>query len=193
MSRISHAVDQLEDLVAGNEIILARTKGIGVLPLEVAAAFGVSGPNLRASGVAFDIRKVENYLPYDKFDFDIPKGENGDSWDRWWVRLEEIRQSVRIVEQAIEGIPSGPLQAKVPKVIKIPAGRPMSGPRIRRGKWATTWCRTAPGPISAEDPLGKLLQHLDSSLDPRRRPGAGHHLDHGIVGFRPRRCGQIDA
>ncbi len=122
MSRISHAVDQLEDLVAGNEIILARTKGIGVLPLEVAAAFGVSGPNLRASGVAFDIRKVENYLPYDKFDFDIPKGENGDSWDRWWVRLEEIRQSVRIVEQAIEGIPSGPLQAKVPKVIKVPAG-----------------------------------------------------------------------
>lgn len=122
MDQILHAADQLEDLVAGNEIILARTKGIGVLPIEVAAAFGVSGPNLRASGAAFDLRKVEDYLPYDRFDFDIPTGANGDCWDRWWVRLEEMRQSARIISQAIEGIPSGPLQAKVPKVIKVPAG-----------------------------------------------------------------------
>lgn len=122
MERISHAADQLEDLVAGNEIILARTKGIGVLPVEVAAAFGVSGPNLRASGVKFDLRRVEDYLPYDRFDFDVPIGANGDCWDRWRVRLEEIRQSARIIGQAIEGIPSGPLQAKVPKVIKVPAG-----------------------------------------------------------------------
>ena len=114
--------DEIESLVAGNEIILARTKGIGILPVEVAASYGVSGPNLRASGVAFDLRKVESYLPYDRFDFEIPVGENGDSWDRWWVRLAEIRQSVRIIQQAIDGIPSGPLQAKVPKVIKVPKG-----------------------------------------------------------------------
>jgi len=123
MVRIREAVDQLEDLVAGNEIILARTRGIGVLPAEVAAAFGVSGPNMRASGVKFDIRKVEGYLPYDKFDFEIPTGANGDCWDRWKVRLDEIRQSCRIIEQAVDGIPSGPLQAKVPKVIKVPAGQ----------------------------------------------------------------------
>lgn len=122
MDRIAHAADQLEDLVAGNEIILARTKGIGILPPEVAAAFGVSGPNLRASGVAFDIRKVDDYLPYGKFDFDVPTGTNGDSWDRWKVRLDEIRQSTRIIHQAIDSIPSGPLQAKVPKVVKVPAG-----------------------------------------------------------------------
>ncbi|MEX1037761.1 MAG: NADH-quinone oxidoreductase subunit D 1 [Acidimicrobiia bacterium] len=122
MVRIREAVDQLEDLVAGNEIILARTRGIGVLPPEVAAAFGVSGPNLRASGVGFDIRKVETYLPYDKFDFEVPTGANGDCWDRWKVRLDEIRQSCRIIEQAVDGIPSGPLQAKVPKVIKVPPG-----------------------------------------------------------------------
>jgi NADH-quinone oxidoreductase subunit D len=122
MERVGHAVDQLEDLVAGNEIILARTKGIGVLPIEVAAAYGVSGPNLRASGVAFDLRKVDDYLPYDRFDFDVPTGANGDSWDRWKVRLDEIRQSMRIILQAIDGIPDGPLQAKVPKVIKVPAG-----------------------------------------------------------------------
>jgi NADH-quinone oxidoreductase subunit D len=122
MVRIREALDQLEDLVAGNEIILARTRGIGVLPAEVAAAFGVSGPNMRASGVKFDIRKVEGYLPYDKFDFEIPTGANGDCWDRWKVRLDEIRQSCRIIEQAVDGIPSGPLQAKVPKVIKVPEG-----------------------------------------------------------------------
>jgi NADH-quinone oxidoreductase subunit D len=122
MVRIREAVDQLEDLVAGNEIILARTKGVGVLPVEVAAAYGVSGPNMRASGVKFDLRRMENYLPYDNFDFEIPTGANGDSWDRWKVRLEEIRQSCRIIEQAVDGIPSGPLQAKVPKVIKVPAG-----------------------------------------------------------------------
>jgi NADH-quinone oxidoreductase subunit D len=122
MDNIEHAADQIEDLVAGNEIILARTKGVGVLPPEIAAAYGVSGPNLRASGVRFDLRKTEDYLPYDKFDFTVPVGRNGDCWDRWWVRLEEIRQSSRIIRQAIDDIPSGPLQAKVPKVIKVPAG-----------------------------------------------------------------------
>jgi NADH-quinone oxidoreductase subunit D len=123
MSVVLDTCEEIEDLVAGNEIFRARTKGIGVLPPEVGAAFGVSGPNLRASGVKFDLRKVEDYLPYDKFDFDVVVGENGDCWDRWWVRLEEIRESAKIIQQAVDGIPpSGPLQAKVPKVIKVPKG-----------------------------------------------------------------------
>jgi len=122
MDEVLHAADQLEDLVAGNEIILARTKRIGVLPPEMAAAYGVSGPNLRASGVRYDIRKTDDYLPYDKFDFEVPVGENGDCWDRWYVRLAEIRESAKIIQQAVDGIPSGPLQAKVPKLIKVPAG-----------------------------------------------------------------------
>ena len=122
MDRVREVCVELEDLVAGNEIILARTKGIGVLPPEVAAAFGVSGPNLRASGVRFDLRRAENYLPYDRFEFDVITGTAGDCWDRWWVRLQEIRESARIVQQAVDGIPSGPLQAKVPKVIKVPKG-----------------------------------------------------------------------
>ena len=87
MEKVLGVCDELEALVAENEIILARTKGIGILPPEVAAAYGVSGPNLRASGVNFDLRMKENYLPYDKFDFEIPLGQNGDCWDRWWVRL----------------------------------------------------------------------------------------------------------
>jgi NADH-quinone oxidoreductase subunit D len=122
MDEVLHVCDQLEDLVAGNEIILARTKGIGVLPPEVAVAYGVTGPNLRASGVAFDLRRVEDYLPYDQFEFNVITGQNGDCWDRWWVRLQEIRESARIVQQAIDSIPSGPIQAKVPKVIKVPKG-----------------------------------------------------------------------
>ncbi len=122
MDKVLASVDELEALVADNEIILARTKGIGVIPPEVAASFGMSGPNLRASGVGFDLRKVGNYLPYDRFQFDVPVGTAGDCFDRWKVRLEEIRQSARIIQQAIDSIPSGPLQAKVPKVIKVPKG-----------------------------------------------------------------------
>jgi NADH-quinone oxidoreductase subunit D len=122
MDRVLEVCDELEDLVAGNEIVHARAKGVGVIPPEVAAAYGMSGPNLRASGVRFDLRKAEDYLPYDRFEFKVPVGENGDAWDRFIVRLEEIRQAAHIVQQAVDGIPAGPLQAKVPKVIKVPAG-----------------------------------------------------------------------
>jgi NADH-quinone oxidoreductase subunit D len=122
MDKVLEAADELDALVAGNEIILARTKGVGVIPADVAAGFGLSGPNLRACGVNFDLRRVSNYLPYDKFKFNVPVGSNGDCWDRWHMRLLEIRESARIVQQAIDGIPPGPLQAKVPKVIKVPKG-----------------------------------------------------------------------
>ncbi len=122
MKKVLATCDEIEDLVAGNEVFLARTKGVGLIPAEVGAAYGVSGPNLRASGVRFDLRKVEDYLPYRGFDFEVPVGHQGDCWDRWWVRLEEIRQSVRIVNQAVESLPTGPLTAKTPRIIKVPAG-----------------------------------------------------------------------
>ena len=122
MARMDLICDDLEDLVSGNEIFMARTKDVGVIPAAKAMAFGVSGPNLRASGVGFDLRKHENYLPYHKYEFDIPVGENGDCWDRYQVRLEEIRQAARIINQAIDDIPPGPLQAKVPRIIKVPRG-----------------------------------------------------------------------
>ncbi|HEY7821219.1 MAG TPA: NADH-quinone oxidoreductase subunit D 1 [Acidimicrobiia bacterium] len=122
MDKVRDVADEIEDLVGGNEIIHARTKGVGVLPPEVAVAYGVSGPNLRASGVPFDLRKTEDYLPYDRFDFDVITAENGDCWDRWHVRLLEIRESVKIIQQAIETIPEGDLRAKVPKIISVPKG-----------------------------------------------------------------------
>jgi NADH-quinone oxidoreductase subunit D len=122
MERVAAICDDLEDLVSGNEIFMARTKGVGVIPVDIAKSYGVTGPNLRASGVKFDLRKVEDYLPYDRFSFDIPTGSNGDCWDRYQVRIEEVRQAARIVTQAIDTIPGGELQAKVPRIIKVPKG-----------------------------------------------------------------------
>ena len=122
MDRVFGILDDLDTLVMGNEIFHARTKGVAIVPPDLALEYGVSGPNLRGSGVAFDLRKHENYLPYDKFDFDVAVGENGDCFDRYYVRHEEVRQAARIVNQAIDDIPTGPLQAKVPRVIKVPKG-----------------------------------------------------------------------
>ena len=122
MDSVDAVCDDMVDLVLGNEIFVERTTGIGIIPRDKALAFGVSGPNLRASGVRFDLRKTEDYLPYKDFQFDIPTGVNSDCFDRYAVRLEEIRQSTRIVRQAIAGLPDGELQAKVPKIIKVPKG-----------------------------------------------------------------------
>jgi len=122
MAAVRRVCDDLEGLVLGNEIVQQRAVGVGVLPAEVAIEYAMSGPNLRASGVAFDLRKVEDYLPYHRFDFDVVTMPNGDAYDRCRVRLEEIRQSTRIIEQALDSLPAGPLQAKVPRVIKVPKG-----------------------------------------------------------------------
>ena len=115
-------IDELEDLFTGNAIFLARTKNIGVIPKETAINYSVTGPNLRASGVKWDLRKEEPYLIYDKMQFDIPTGMEGDAWDRYKVRIEEMRQSLRIVEQAVLGLPEGDPTVKVGRVVKPPAG-----------------------------------------------------------------------
>ena len=122
MAEVFKVCDEIDQLITGNEIFQERTKGVGIIPADKAMEYGVSGPNLRASGVKFDLRKVEDYLPYDHFDFEVPAGDHGDCYDRWLVRVEEVRQAASIVLQAIDKMPSGPLQAKVPRVIKVPAG-----------------------------------------------------------------------
>ncbi|MGH2755770.1 MAG: NADH-quinone oxidoreductase subunit D [Actinomycetota bacterium] len=115
-------IDDYYDLLIGNEIFKARTIGIGVLEPEVAYNYGVSGPIGRGSNINFDVRKDEPYLVYDHFDFDVPMGSNGDCFDRFWVLLHEVHESARIIEQAIEGMPSGPIIGKVPRVIQPPEG-----------------------------------------------------------------------
>jgi NADH-quinone oxidoreductase subunit D len=109
MEKVLEAVERMENLVGGNEVFKIRTKGVGIISKELAEEYGVSGPILRASGV--------------KFDYDIPIGENGDCYDRWYVRLMEMKESAKIILQAIDSMPSGPLQTEVPKVIKVPKGQ----------------------------------------------------------------------
>jgi NADH-quinone oxidoreductase subunit D len=111
-----------EQLLTSNRIWLGRTKGVGVISGAEAAALGLCGPPLRASGVMRDVRKDEPYAAYDEMQFDVAQGKAGDTYDRYLVRLEEIRQSVRIVRQAVEGLPEGPIMGKVPRLIKPPAG-----------------------------------------------------------------------
>ena len=115
-------MDQYYNLLVGNEIFKARTIGVGVLEPEIAYNYGVSGPIARGSNINFDVRKDEPYLVYDQFDFDVPMGTSGDCFDRFWVLLHEVYESARIIEQAIEGMPSGPILGKAPRVIQPPEG-----------------------------------------------------------------------
>jgi NADH-quinone oxidoreductase subunit D len=112
-----------ERLIMGNEIIAARTMGIGVLPGKVATAFGVSGPVLQASGVPMDARKDEPYEKYAEVEFDVPVGPNGDSYDRLWILVQRMWQSCNIIEQCLEKLPAGQyISPKLPKKINIPEG-----------------------------------------------------------------------
>ncbi len=135
MDRMDTICNDLERLVTGNEFIKMRTVGVGVIPAEKALEYGLSGPNLRASGVAYDLRKADPYLTYDQVDFDVAYATDGDCYDRYVVRLEEIRQAARIIRQAINKIPTGPLQAKVPRVLKVPPGQVYSRAENPKGEF----------------------------------------------------------
>ncbi len=111
-------VDEYEDLLEKNPIWLRRTKGVGFIPLDKMLELGVTGPMIRGAGLKWDIRKSEPYSGYDKFDFIVPDGGGtNDVYSRYRVRLDEFRQSARIVQQALDGMPSGPWQADAPKMI----------------------------------------------------------------------------
>jgi NADH-quinone oxidoreductase subunit D len=109
-------IDDVDDLLTENRIWKQRNVDIGVVSADDALAWGFSGPMLRGSGVAWDLRKAQPYEVYDQLDFDIPVGKNGDCWDRYLVRMEEIRQSLRLVKQAIEKMPQGPVVTQDPKI-----------------------------------------------------------------------------
>jgi NADH-quinone oxidoreductase subunit D len=123
MKRILDGCDDFEDVLVGNEIFEARTRGIGIIPGELGAAYGVSGANLRASGVDWDLRRDgKPYLAYPELDFKVWTHSDGDSFARYWVRLQETRESARMVLQLLDGLPAGPVMAKVPRIIKVPEG-----------------------------------------------------------------------
>jgi NADH-quinone oxidoreductase subunit D len=120
--RMRSRIDEYDWLLKENEILLARAKGVGVLLRETAINIGASGPVLRGSGVKWDLRKADPYSVYDRFEFDIPTGEIGDCYDRYRVRIEEMRQSLRIIEQAVKQIPPGEVRSEVPHLLRPPAG-----------------------------------------------------------------------
>ena len=117
-----HYIDEYDQLLAENEILLARTKGVGILTREMAINSGAAGPVLRGSGIKWDIRKVDPYSIYDRFNFEIPTGSVGDTYDRYRVRIEEMRQSVRIIKQAMEQLPPGEVRSEVPSPLRPPVG-----------------------------------------------------------------------
>jgi NADH-quinone oxidoreductase subunit D len=117
-------LDEFEALLTENEILMSRTQGVGVLPRELAINAGVTGPMLRASGVNYDIRKVDKYGIYDRFEFRVPLGAHGDVYDRYMLRVLEMRESVRILKQALAAIPPGPI---VDPKAKLRGFRPKPG------------------------------------------------------------------
>jgi NADH-quinone oxidoreductase subunit D len=134
--------DEMEDLLVGNEIFQTRCRGVGVIPADVALSYGMSGANLRASGVDWDLRRDANPgLAWDQIDWRVWTHPDGDSFARYWVRLQETREATYIVDKLLDGIPSGPIMAKVPRIIKVPAGEAY---------------------ISTENPLGEMGYYIVS-------------------------------
>ena len=125
-----------DGLITKNIIFIVRTKDIAVLPAERALQYGVTGPNLRGTGVRYDVRRAEPYGVYPEMDFEIPIGTNGDTFDRYYVRMQEMEQSCRIIEQALDKIPDGPVRAEgVPKTIKPPKGEAYFAVESARGQF----------------------------------------------------------
>lgn len=145
MKKLRNFCDEIEALLFGNEIFQSRTRGIGIIPRDVALQYGLSGANLRASGVDWDLRRdQDNVMAWNQVNFRVWTHPDGDSFARCWVRLQETREATLIVDQLLDGIPSGPIMAKVPKIIKVPEGE--------------AW-------VSTENPLGEMGYYVVSRGD----------------------------
>ncbi len=116
LDNFPRTLDEVDRLLTGNQIHIGRTQGVGVISAEDAINYGLTGPNLRASGVPYDVRKDQPYYDYETYDFEVPVGEHGDCYDRYLVRMEEMRQSVRILRQAIDRLPDGPINVEDPHI-----------------------------------------------------------------------------
>ena len=157
-------IDEYETLLSGNRIWVDRLTGIGVLTADECKEYGVTGPMLRAAGVQWDIRKAMPYSGYDQYDFEIPTRENGDTYDRYVVRMQEMRQSVRIVRQAVAKLPEGAILAKLPKVIKPAVGEvyvSIEAPKGELGYYIVSDGTTTPYRVRVRPPSFINLQSLD--------------------------------
>ena len=153
-------IDEVETLLTRNRIFIDRTQGVGVLSREEAVDYGVTGPNLRASGVEYDLRKTHPYLVYQQLDFEIPVGTTGDCYDRYLVRMEEMRQSVRLLHQCLDQLPGGPINVPDGKVVLPPKDKVLTRMEelIHQFMLVTEGVNAPAGEIyfGAENPKGEL-------------------------------------
>ena len=138
---------EIEQLILENEIVMVRTRGVSLLPLDLAINASVSGPVLRASGSDWDWRKMDPYDAYDRMEFDVPVATGGDNYDRFWVRIQEIHQSIRMVKQCIQQIEPGPTRADVPLILRPPVGAEAYG-RVEASKGELAFYLVSDGGIS---------------------------------------------
>jgi NADH-quinone oxidoreductase subunit D len=160
LDEVSRTIDEIDTLLTRNKIFMDRTQGLGILPPEVAIDFGVTGPNLRGSGVPYDVRKEHPYLVYSELDFDVPLGSKGDCYDRYLVRMEEMRQSVKIIRQCLAKLPSGPVNLQDYKITLPPKNKVLTSMEelIHHFMLVTEGVNAPPGEIyfGAENPKGEL-------------------------------------
>ena len=142
ITKVENFCQQMDDLLVGNEIFAARCRSVGVIPAEKALDYGLSGANARASGIDWDLRRdSESPLVWNKLDWKVWTHPDGDSFARYWVRLQEVRESCKMIIQLLDGLPAGSIMAKVPRIIKVPAGE--------------AW-------VSTENPLGEMGYYVVS-------------------------------
>jgi len=159
-------IDETEKLLTRNRIFMDRTKDVGVIAKEVAIDYAMTGPNLRASGVDYDLRKRHPYLVYGELDFDVPLGEVGDCYDRYLVRMEEMRQSVRLVHQCLDKLPGGPVNIPDGKTVLPPKDKVLTKMEelIHQFMIVTQGVNAPPGEVyfGAENPKGELGFYINS-------------------------------
>ncbi len=170
MSRLgdwmSHAAKRIDDesrLLNDNEIFVGRTRGLGVLTRDAALRMCVTGPSLRATGVPYDVRRAHPYSVYPELEFDIPTRTEGDSYARYLLHLEEIRESIRIIDQVLHQMPDGPVMAKLPRLLRVPPGRAwvaFESPRGQYGAYGISDGSDQPFRFRIHDPSYFTLQTI---------------------------------
>jgi len=164
-------IDEYDRLLMNNRIWISRTKNIAVVSAEDAVNFGLTGPTVRGSGVSYDVRKAEPYAAYGKVEWEVPLGSNGDTYDRYWVRMQEMKQSARIIQQCLDQLPEGPILTDVPQVVAPPKEKVMKDMQslIHHFIIFTEGFRPPPGEVycATEAPKGELGFSIVSDGGPK--------------------------
>ena len=167
LKEVEKNFDETETLLTRNRIFVDRTQGVGVLPREIAINYGITGPNLRGSGVDHDLRKSNPYLIYDQLDFEVPVGSQGDSYDRYLVRMEEMRQSAGLIRQCLDRLPGGPISIQDGKTFLPPKDKVLSSMEelIHQFMLVTQGVNVPSGEVyfGAENPKGELGFYIHST------------------------------